>query len=456
MRIPRLDKGYRNLKRYRQIVSVLFRYGFSEVLDRIDVARRLSLGRRVLKREISGERPYAVRMRMAMEELGPTFIKLGQVLSMRSFLIPPELARELSKLQDRVSPVGFDAIKPVIEAELGGKIESFFSYFESSPVASASLAQAYHAVTKDGSDVVVKVQRPNIKDIVEADIDILMDLAQLIERHVPEISQYDPVGIVEELARTTRRELDFYNEGRNAEIFARNFARERMIHVPKVFWELTTSHVITLERIKGIKISDLEALDREGIDRRALAKVGARAILKQIFEDGFFHADPHPGNLFALKGGIIAPVDFGMTGRLDDELMGKLVLLYIGFIEKDTELIIRFLEDEGIVDGSKDLRELRTDLSDMIDKYHGVALGLINMESLLEDASFIIRKYRLRIPPSFMPLGRALGTYEEVGRMRAPEFDMISETRPYVRRLIGEAGFQQDQEGHPEDRPGSV
>ena len=282
----------------------------------------------------------------------------------------------------------------------------------------------------------MKFQRPNIRDIIEADIDILMDLAQLIEKYIPELSQYNPVGIVDELARTTRRELDFYNEGRNTEMFARNFSGERMIHIPKVFWEFTTSHVLTLERIRGIKISDLEALDREGIDRKTLAKVGARLILKQVFEDGFFHADPHPGNLFALKGGIIAPVDFGMTGRLDDELMGKLVLLYIGFIERDVEIVVRFMEDEEIIDSSVDLKEFRTDLSETIDRYHGIALELINMKNLLEDISVIIRKYHLRIPPNFMLLGRALGTYEEVGRILDPGFDMISETKPYVRKLI--------------------
>lgn len=438
MNILRLRRGYRNLKRYRQIISVFVKYGFSEILDRTGILTRLSFGRRISgpKSVPKGERSYAVRFRMALEELGPAFVKLGQVLSMRSFLIPKELASELAKLQDRVPPVPFEEIRGVVEEELGRKIDDCFGSFATIPMAAASIAQAHLATTKDGQKVVVKVQRPDAKSTIETDMDILMDFAQLLEKYVPEVRQYDPREIANDLAKTTRRELDFINEARNVELFARNFGSEPTVFVPEVFWDLTTSRVLTMEYVAGVKISDIERLDQEGFDRKAIAKNGARLLFKQIFEDGFFHADPHPGNIFVLPGNVIAPVDFGMMGRLDRELMDHFSYLMIAIVGKDVDSLVRSMIDLDIIDGKGDIRSLKLDILDVIDRYYGLPLSKINIRQTLDEGSEVIRRHGIKLPSNLMLLGKAMGTYEELARILDPEFDFIAEARPYVRRMI--------------------
>lgn len=439
MRIPRLDKSYRNLRRYRQIVGILLTYGFQEVVDRVNLLGRLRLGRR-LRRSFAEKAPrtglsYVVRLRMALEALGPTFVKLGQVLSMRSFLIPLELARELSRLQDEVAPVPFPEVQQVLEHELGGRM-ALFQSFEKTPIASASLSQVYRAVTVRGEEVVVKVQRPGIEQMVEADMDILMDLAQRLERYMPELEPYEPVEVVAELAKTTRRELDFKGEARNIELFARNFAGHPEVYVPKVFWETTTSRVLTTEWIRGIKVSDVQHIEEAGLDRRAVAIAGGRAILKQIFEDGFFHGDPHPGNLFVLPGNVIAPVDFGMMGRLDDVLVEELADLLSAAVEQNADKVIQTLLRVGVLDEGVDIRSLRLDLTDLIDRYYGLSLKQVDMKQALEEGMDVMRRYRVRVQPNLILLGRALGTYEEIGRILYPEFDLLPLARPYIRKLM--------------------
>lgn len=436
MHIFRIDRGYRNIKRYRQIIAVLFKYGFSEVLDRIHLAP--GLGRRLLRGEVSVDTKisYAIRLRMALEELGPTFIKLGQILSMRSFLISPDLAAELSKLQDEVSPVGFGEMQPFIEKELQQPIDQCFRSFDLKPVASASLAQAYRAVTKSGKEVIVKVQRPGIQKVIDADMAILMDIAGLLEKYISDMKQYDPTGTVRELARVTRRELNFENEARNIELFAKNFANWKKIYVPKVFWDLTTSKVLTLERIAGIKISDLEQIERTGLDRRIIARIGGLSVLKQIFEDGFFHADPHPGNLFVLTGNIIAPVDYGMMGQLDEEDMDKISNLFIALVRKDVNGIVRAFMNMGMIDEETDVRGFRLEIAGFVNSYYGMPLGKIDMKEILEELFDVMRRYRIKVQSELLLLNKAMGTYEEVARLLDPNFDFITLARPYIKRLV--------------------
>ncbi|MFQ5824377.1 MAG: ABC1 kinase family protein [bacterium] len=436
--IPRLDKGYRNLKRYRRIVGILIKYGFAEIVDRMNLKVYLQIGKRFLKKEISTAKRLsaAERIRLALEELGPTFIKLGQVLSTRSFLIPADLVNELTKLQDEVRPLPFEKIKDYIEIQFGESIEEKFADFQKTAMASASIAQAHRARTHDDQEVVVKIQRPEVARIIATDLDILTDLARLMDKYIPESRQFDPQGLVRELSQTMKCELDFINEARNIEIFAKNFLDFEHVYVPKVYWEYTTNKILTTEFIDGIKISDIAELKAAGCDLKFITQIGGKFILKQIFEDGFFHADPHPGNIFIKDQDIIVPVDFGMMGRLDDVLMEEVSDLLIGAIQRDVDLIIRVLINLGSLEENRDARGLRTDITGFIDRYYGVPLNRINMQTIISDVFDVVTKHQLRTPSNLMLLMKSMGTYEDLARKLVPDFEIISLAKPYVKKLM--------------------
>ncbi|MFQ5707013.1 MAG: ABC1 kinase family protein [bacterium] len=436
--IPRIDKGYRNLKRYRQIVGILIKYGFAEVVDRMNLKAYLQFGRRFFKKEVPTAKRLsaAERIRLTLEELGPTFIKLGQVLSTRSFLIPAELLKELIKLQDEVKPIPFEQIQPYLEAQLQAPVDEKFAAFQEEAIASASIAQAHRARTPAGQEVVVKIQRPEVARIIATDLDILSDLARLMDRFIPESRQFDPQGLVRELSQTMKGELDFVSEGRNIEVFAKNFRDFEHVYVPKVFWEFTTGKVLTTEFIDGVKISEIDELKACGCDLKFIAQIGGKFILKQIFEDGFFHADPHPGNLFVRDLDTIVPVDFGMMGRLDDTLLEEVSDLLIGTVQRDADLIIRVLLDLGSLDEGRDVRTLRADIANFIDRYYGVPLKRINMQSIIADVFDLVTKHELRTPSNLMLLMKSMGTYEDLARKLDPDFEILPLAKPYVRKLM--------------------
>jgi ubiquinone biosynthesis protein len=435
MQIPLIRRA-KSLRRYRQITAILLKYGFGQVLDQMRVFPRLHLRRRSLRESEHLERlTYAQRIRMALEELGPTFVKLGQVLSMRPFLIPLELVLELTKLQDQVGPFPFPQVKEIVEEELKAPLEKHFSSFDTVPIASASLSQVHKAVTREGETVVVKVQRPGIAQVIDADMEILRDLVNLLERYVPESKQYDPRGIRDELAKSIRREIDFNNEARNIEVFRQNFSREKEIFVPRVFWDKTTSKVLTMDFIDGVKISDLEGLRKRGIDKKQLAFLGGKMVFKQIFEDGFFHADPHPGNLFALEGNVIAPVDYGMMGRLSDTTMDELADLLIAVVNWYPEGIVKVYQDVEVIGEEVNLRALEADIADFLYKYHKIPLARLNMKTLINEAFDIIRRHDIRIQSDLMLFSKAIITYEEVAKMLDPEYDLVTQMIPYAKKL---------------------
>ncbi len=435
MPIPRPDLTVRNIKRYRTIAGVLIKYGFGEIVDRLNLNAAFRLGKKILRRKAPLELSFPERIRLALEELGPTFVKLGQVLSMRPFLIPFDLVLELTKLHDQVAPMAREAARKAIENNLECSIEEAFASLDPDPFASASLSQVHNAVLHDGTKVVVKIQRPGIKDIINADMVILRDLASLLEKHIPESKQYDPVALVEELARSTQKEINFNFEARNIEMFARNFSDDERIFVPKVFWDFTSRQVITMELIEGIKINDIEKLREFDIDPRKICAIGGEMVFRMVFEHGFFHADPHPGNLFVTHDGRIAPVDYGMMGVLSNSQLNELGDILTAVVANDAESLIHtFSRTDNLPEGVNRLA-LEGDINELLVRYHKLPLSKIDMSTLFDEFFDIVQRHDIKLKPEFMLFGKAIVTYEEVARQLDPEYDLIKSSVPFVKKL---------------------
>ena len=429
----RIQRRLKSVGRFRQITVVLAKYGFGEVLARGHLPFHV---RALVRRHIPPRSLGPERLRLALEELGPTFIKLGQALSTRSYLLPPDYAAELAKLQDRVSPFPFADVERIIQADFGKQPADLFEEFDSEPFASASIAQVHMATLPTGERVCVKVERPAVRDLFALDIMILKDLARLLETHVPESRQYDPVGIVREFERTSRREVDFTIEANSIGVFARNFADDPTIQIPRVFAHYSSSRVLTTEFIDGIKISDVERLRAANLDTAAIARSGARAVLKQVFDYGFFHADPHPGNLFVTCDGKIAPVDFGIVGRLTRDEINHIAELLIGIVEGDVEDVVAVMEKLRMLPHDVERRDVLEEIMLLTEKYASKTLGELNIKEVFSELMSFMRRYRIRMRTEFLLLGKSLSIYEEVGRMLDPEFSMMEEAKPYVRKLL--------------------
>lgn len=436
MRRP--ERRIQHLKRYREIAQVFIRHGFGELADALELLPYLSRPRRLLRRGRPTAPPLGApqRLRLALEELGPTFIKLGQVLSTRPDLLPPAYVAELVKLQDTVPPEAWEPVRVQLEAELGAPLEKLFTAFDPLPIAAASLAQVHTATLPDNTHVVVKVQRPGIKATIEIDLEILFDLARLLQARTPLGELYDLPGIAEEFATTLRAELDFYREGHNADRFRANFAAEPYLYIPQIYWDFTTRRVLVLERISGIKIDDVEALDAAGYDRCRVALHAARMIIKEVLEDGFFHADPHPGNFVVLPGEIIGAMDFGMVGHLSHRTRSNLIRLYIVAVQMDEEGIVDQLIRMGVVAGAVDRAGLRRDVARLLRKYYGLPLGAVRAREVVEEVMPIAFRHHLRLPSELWLLGKTLAMMEGVGLRLAPDFDIFAVSEPYVRRFM--------------------
>jgi ubiquinone biosynthesis protein len=435
MAIRRPGTTLRNLNRYREIIAVLIKYGFGEIVGRLNLYAAYRISRKFLRRTPPPATSYAVRIRLALEELGPTFVKLGQALSMRPFLIPQELVVELSRLQDEVDPIPSDQALKLIEENLGQNIPEAFKSLDPLPVASASLSQVHHGVLRDGTPVVVKIQRPHLKRIIDSDMTILRDIANLLIKHVPESIQYDPVGIIDELARMTRKEINFLYEARNIESFARNFKDDPRIFVPRVFWKHTTRCMIVMDRVEGIKINDVEALAKAGVDVSEICRIGGDMVFKMVFDHGFFHADPHPGNLFVTRAGIIAPVDYGMMGVLSTTQLNQLADILASVVSNDPAMVVyAFLKAQALPEDAN-LTAIEADINEMITRYHKIPLAQIDMGTITDEFFDIVRRHKIRVQSEFMTFMKALVTYEEVARKLDPNYDFIKSAEPYVRKL---------------------
>jgi ubiquinone biosynthesis protein len=420
------------LKRYWQIADILLKFGFGSIVQRLFPGTyRFRRCRECGVEEVTS---IYVRMRMALEELGPTFVKFGQIMSTRPDLLPPELIRELKKLQDQVAPLSFAEIRKVIEAECPDH-ESIFLSIDETPLASASIAQVHRATLRDGTPVALKVQRPGIKDVIETDIRILQSFAERIERHYPEYEVYNPRGIVADFARQIRKELDFIHDGKNADRLRFNMQDLEKVRVPKIFWESSTRHLLVMEYIEGVRIDRVGEIKAFGVDPREVADRGFYACLQQIFEDGFFHGDPHPGNLLVSKDGTLSFLDFGIVGVIYPERRFSFIHLLTAMMYLDPELMIKALEQLGITIAESDRDELREDLYRAMLEAEGATIGSYNFRGMAEGLTEVLRTYRITVPQNMMLMLKVLVMVLDVGVTLDPSFNFGEKVEPYIRKL---------------------
>jgi len=434
-RLGRLSRTYRHVDRYRQILTVMLRYGFGDVIDRLHVGPYIEMGLRIGRREGLEKLTRAERVRMALEELGPTFVKMGQILSTRPDLIPIEFIEELSKLQDSVPPFAFEQVKEIIEEELGCPLQERFGSLGDVPIAAASIGQVHRARLRSGEETAVKVQRPGIRPVIETDIEILAHFAGLVEKHIEEMTIYRPTRIIEEFARTIEREMDYTIEASNQERFARQFAGHDHVHVPKICREALTSRVLTMEYIDGIKASELEKLDQSGIDRKVIASRGAGLILEQIFKQGFFHADPHPGNVFVMKDNTICYLDFGIMGYVDRHSREHFVDMIYSYVSRDEAGIATALLRLTEWEQEPDRQALERDIRGIMDLHLYKPLKELRVKDLLRKTLELIARHRLVFPPDIFLMIKGLTAAEGLGLMLDPDFDMAATAAPFVAEI---------------------
>lgn len=434
-KIGLLGRTYRNLNRYRQILHVLIKYGFGDLINALKIEQYLEIGLQMISRKRRAQidrLTTAERIRLALIELGPTYVKLGQILSTRPDLIPIETVVELSKLQDQVPPFPYEEVREIIRSETGTPPEDLFRKFDKVPIAAASIGQVHRAVLDD-EDVVVKVQRPGIRKTIEVDLEIMFHIAGLMERHVMELERHKPTRIVEEFARTLEREINYNIEAYHIERFSRQFINDDRIYIPKVYRDLTTERMLTMEYVEGIKASDIDTLRTEGIDLVETAKRGSDLTMKQIFTHGFFHADPHPGNLFVMKNGIICYLDFGMMGRLSRRERDDFTDVILQVARRnDRRLMDAVLK---IVDCEKEPNRnvLEQDLTDLIEDHLYRPINEWDTGKLLQRLVKVLNKHEMRIKPNLFLLLKTLGTVETLGRTLDPEFNMLDHIEPFIR-----------------------
>ncbi len=430
----------RDLGRLQDIASVLIRWGFGDVVKRMGMAGVLEKAGRLLHWQAVEEgrlrMDVPTRLRCTLQDLGPTFVKLGQVLATRVDLLPPAWIDELGKLQNAVPALPWDAVLPQLREDLGAEPEAVFACVEHEPLAAASLAQAHRAWLADGSAVVLKIRRPGIRDTVEADLRLLKHLAVIVEKNLPELRRYHPQRIVQQFSASLRRELDFAAECRNAERIAHNFAGRDDIVIPRVYWQWTCERLNVQECLEGVPGRDLAAADAMGLDRVQLARTGAGLVLKMVLEDGFFHADPHPGNIFYMPDGAIGVIDFGMVGRVTEQRRFQIVRLLHGLVVHDSAAVAEVLADWTEENNDIDEVRLQESADVFVDQYRGVPLKDLRMGAMLGDVTAMLREHGLSLPADLALMIKAFLTLEGMGRQLDPDFDMASEARPYLERAM--------------------
>ena len=439
--IPRIDKTYKNIRRFQQILGVFIKYGFGDILGRLSIEASFEKGKRFFRigRDQAPSPPLTtpMRLRLALEELGPTFIKLGQILSTRPDMLPADYIGELRKLQDEVPGFPLEQVQEILAKELGAHTEGIFSRIDPEPLAAASMSQVHRAALKDGKEVVIKVLRPGIGKVINSDINILYYLAGQFERHFPEFGLTNPKGVVREFEKSIRRELDFTFERNHISRFHEGFEGNPHIYIPEVYWDLSTKRVLTEEYLEGIKVTDLEGMSAllRG-DRLFLAEKGCEAVIYQILTLGLFHGDPHPGNVLILGHDKIGFLDFGIVGHLDAQTREAMTLVLSAILKRDLDRFIRYLFVIATASRPVDRRAFRADALFFMNTYVEMDRQKLEVGKMLARFLDLLRQYGLRIPTDLVLLIKSIVTIESVGIMLSPEFNIADVLAPYVTGLV--------------------
>ncbi len=430
-----LGQAVKNVQRLRQVIAVFAKYGFVDVVDRMKLGKFLP-SRLAAFAETQAEKSIQERLRLAFEELGPTFVKFGQLLSTRPDVVSEAFIEEFTKLQDNVQPLPYEVVKQTVEKELGRTLEQAYASFNPAPLASASIGQVHEAVLHTGEKVVVKVQRPEIARIIDNDISLLAFLANMLEKYIPESRILNPRVVVDEFFRTLSYELDFVIEANNMSKMAENMAVFPEIVIPKVYRNLSTASVLTLERFEGVRVNDLKALDAAGIDRKRLVDVGSRAFFKSVMVDGLFHGDLHGGNLFVLPGGKLGIIDFGIVGRLSQRSRDQLANMVMALVTEDFEALCYQYAELGAAEASIDFEGFQREVRNTLAPYLGLSLAELNIGRILIEATKVASRYRITVPGDWMIVFKAILTIEGMGRTLDPEFDLLKTGQDLVKDLV--------------------
>lgn len=428
-----IKEAFQDLNRVRQIAVIATRHGFADLLERSGLSRVVGRKEAVEPSPESRRESVARRFRMFLNDLGPTFIKLGQVLSTRADLLPAEFIDELTSLQDNVPPIPLEQVHAQVTRAFGKPASELFRSIDPAPLAAASIAQVHRAVTREGDEVVVKIQRPGIGEQIRADLSVLHYLARALEAVIEEVGVYTPTGIVEEFDRAIHEELDFIHEAANVRAFCKTHQGRPFIQIPRVYDELSTRTVLTLEFLRGTKISQV---DLSKHDRATLARNLVEGAFLQLFEDGLFHGDPHPGNLLVLEGDRLGLIDFGVVGRLTPHMQETLVMLVLSVGLKDAESVARILYRTGAPDSRANLAGFKADIEKILEQYLPTTLGAVDTRVLLRDLLDLAVKYRIRIPKEYAILSRAAIATEGILRTLHPEMNIGEMALPYAKKLL--------------------
>ena len=472
MRLLNLNRKLKSAKRLPEIVSVFARHGFGHILSQIferGRTSRFSLRSVFTRRARGGSHPQKSRwwsfrrtkkdsdentsgtllsvperLRLAFEELGPTFVKLGQVLSTRvdilSELVGQEEAlawsTEFQKLQRHAQPFDFSEVRTTIEQEFKMPLEKVFSTYEQQPFAAASIAQVHAATLETGESVVVKVQRPRVATIIQTDLNLLMELAERLENRDPEMHLFKPTELVREFSRSIRKEIDFTIEATNTDAFYQRFATSSKVKIPRVHWDFTNRRVLTLERIDGVPINAIAQLDEMGFDRTELAETLVEIFYTQVLSDGFFHADPHPGNVFVLEDGRIGLVDFGMVGRISDDMLRHICNWLSAVLTKDVDAVVRSYIRMGILGDETDIAALKLEMNDFLERYFNMPPSRLRLGEVIHEVFNASLRHQIHVPPAFLMLGKTVATVESVVMKLNPDFKILEFSQPYISQFL--------------------